>query len=494
MNGHLRISGTLAVGLLLCFLVGIYLVRISASTDLEGYAQNRNVGYVMDAVWNGNWMAQYDVQGRITSKPPLHTWLTAGFAKIGGLNRVTLTLPSMISIGVLAVLVYRTGRRYFGEAAGIWAAFSIVFAPIVAKHVSLVRTDSLFALATAVTVFAAWRAWNDNKGWTLFWLAAAVATLIKGPLALLFAAAALLAVLWERRTEGSGSLPLTGSHRQGILLFFGIVFGWFVLALVSFGQELFDKMIIDELLGQATGSRKETSPGTNLFRPAGYFLSRFAPFSLPAIFAVWRIYRKPAAVASERRFERFLVCWLLGGITIFSLAAHHRADLLLPLWPAGALLAGREIARMTTRLGERRAAWGAASLVVLLFAYNYWTYHRMPERRAQSVHYSESIRAAALAARSGAFARESILHLDTPASFQMYLGSHNVRVAPEKVLSALTEARPTLVAVENPERYPLLFSEDQGIRLLEVFRWPEQEEQPLVRIYALESGDDSEML
>jgi hypothetical protein len=142
--------------------LGLYLVRLSGPADLEGYAQDRNVGYVMDAVWRGNWVAQHDIQHRITSKPPLHTWLVAGLARVWGINRVTLTLPSFVAVLALSWFVLMVGSRAFGLAAGGFAGLAMAMAPILTKHVAVVRTDPLFALAVMLAAMAAWRAWNGG--------------------------------------------------------------------------------------------------------------------------------------------------------------------------------------------------------------------------------------------------------------------------------------------------------------------------------------------
>ena len=99
---------------LLCLLV--FLIRITGPSDLEGYAQHRNIGYVMDMMWGGNWLAQHDIQGRILSKPPLHSWTIAPFAAIFGVDRLAMsrvrsrafvlgTLLGFLPQGVVAVLL-----------------------------------------------------------------------------------------------------------------------------------------------------------------------------------------------------------------------------------------------------------------------------------------------------------------------------------------------------------------------------------------------------
>lgn len=412
------------IALLSLLALAVFALRIAAPSDLEGYAQHRNVGYVMDAVWGGNWLAQYDIQGRILSKPPLHTWLAAAGASVLGVNRFALVLPSFLSVLALTLLVFEFGRRRFGLLAGGLAGLAVVMAPMLAKHIALLRSDPLFALLIAGAAFAALRAWESGRGWLVFWGLAALATLTKGPLGLLLAAAGLLAWLWERRTHPQANPSLRGPHWLGMLLFLLIPLLWFLPAWWHYGQELIDKMFFDELVGHATGVGRDRSFGENLPRPTLFFLQRFLPFSLFAFYGIWRVFRRPAADPAERRVERFLVCWILTGLLVFSLAAHHRADLLLPLWPAAALLAGREMARLAERTGTRAFVAVTALLCALLFATVYLNYHASFGKREARTEHVEMIRKAALAFRNTGIDPERLHHVDTSVTFQMHLGTH----------------------------------------------------------------------
>ena len=55
---------------------------------------------------------------------------------------------------------------------------AVVLAPMMSKHIALVRTDALFALVVALGAFAAQRAWERGGGWAPFWFWAALATLL----------------------------------------------------------------------------------------------------------------------------------------------------------------------------------------------------------------------------------------------------------------------------------------------------------------------------
>lgn len=455
--------------------VALYLLRLSGPPDFEGYAQNRNVGYIMDAAWQGNWVVQHDIQNRITSKPPLHTWVAAGLARIWGLNRLTLTLPSFVSILGLALLVFFAGYRLFGPTAGGFAGLAMAMAPIVSKHVALVRTDALFALAVALAALAAWRAWNRSGGWTLFWLAATAATLIKGPLGLALGAAGLLAFFWERRTEPNTPRP-HGSHLPGMAIYLGLCLGWFLLAVHASGYALVDKMIVQELFGQATGAHKDSFPGHNLIKPTIYLLGRFLPFSVFAFIGLWRAVCRPAEQAAQRRFERFLVCWMVAGMAIFSLAAHHRADLLLPLWPAGALLAGREIARLKDPLGGRLLGGCTALACIGLVGLAYWTYHHMPARRAGVASFSTEVRQAADALRDAGLDPTTLTHIHTPVTLQLYLRTYKPWADTTELRDRIEGGQPLVIVTGAHEEPGHLYDTLDDVHIEEVYHWPPEAE------------------
>lgn len=274
----------------------IFAIRLTGPSHLEGYAQMLNVGYVMDMMWQGHWLVQHDIENVIMSKPPLHTWLIAPFAAMFGIDRLALALPSFLSILGLGLLVFHVGRQRFGVIAGGLSALAVVLAsPMMAKQISLVRTDPLFSLTVAAGAFAAFYAWEKGRSWTPFWGFAALATLTKGPLGLVLAAGGLIAFAWEKRTNPD-TPPIKGSHLAGIAVFLIITLGWFLPAWYAYGTELISKQFGQELIGQAVGAHKPPYSLLNAVTPSGYLLVRFLPFSPFVFYALWHVFRHPAEI------------------------------------------------------------------------------------------------------------------------------------------------------------------------------------------------------
>jgi 4-amino-4-deoxy-L-arabinose transferase-like glycosyltransferase len=473
------------IPMILGLAVIMYALRLTAPSDLEGYAQYRNIGYVLDVVHHGEWLTQHDLQGRILSKPPLHTWLIASCVHVFGNNRFALTLPSFFAVTVLGLLVFSIGRRQFGLFAGAFAAIAVVASPLFSKQIAMVRSDPLFALLITAGMWAAWRAWREGKGWTLFWFIGALGTLTKGPLAVLLAGIGLTAWFWERRTDPTAPRP-AGSHWTGLLVFFAVCFAWIVPALLKSGRELVDMMLYGELLGQATGVSNGKIPLSNFPLPTLNVLSRFAPFSLLAFYGIWRVFRHPATSPDERRFERFLACTALGGLLVFSLAAHFRSDLILPLWAPLALLAGREASVLAARFGRTRFNWVWAATIVALFVVAYTTYHPAKGPRSRVTDESEQVRAAAEALMESGISPDQLVHIGTPTTLQMYLHTAHRWVKPADVRALFTEGRPKRLLVTGDEAEADAVAQTGAASAREVFRWPvDLAAAPVVQVYEL---------
>lgn len=334
----------------------------------------RRVGaYVLDAVHNGHWMAQRDSVGEVASKPPLFTWIAAlGTLAVGHLNRFAIYLPSALATLAIGLILLGVGRARFGWTAGLLAALAYLLSPMGDNVVLTARYDGFFALPVALAALAAYRAWTTGRGWTWFWLAAAFATMVKGPLGVLLGAGGLLAALWEWRS--GAPLRPRGPHWLGIGLFLLICGGWFWLAWREMGQPLIDKQIGRELVGHAFKGSSREGIGLKFWEPSWACLTTFLPWSIPGVMGFWRVVKHPSPDVETRRFERFLFCWFFLGLIIFSLAAHQRSRLIFPLMPAAALLAGRELARWLSCWNPqkiRRAALCFTAVVLALLVVNH---------------------------------------------------------------------------------------------------------------------------
>ena len=410
--------------------VVLYGIRMAGPSDLaDDYHQERAAAYVMDALRHGNWICQYGYYGEVSSKPPMLTWLAAlASLPFDRATWFTLSLPGALATTALAVLIFSVGSRAFGRVAGFFGALMYLVSPIGAKQMVLVRIDGLFSLTVAVTALLAFHAWQTGRGWRWFWLAGAVATLTKGPLGVLLGAVGLLAAIWERRA-------VKGNHLIGVILYFVICGGWFALAYAKFGKPLIDVMLGQELAGHLVEDSR-IKPFAQFYSPTVVFLSRFAPWSILTCIGIWRAFKRPS-----HPFERFVSCWFLGGLVIFSCAAHQRPDLIFPLVPAAALLAGRALADW---LPERRywlvPAVSALALLGLSYNYIYGIAHRPRFERTKAAQ-----ELAKLAKSSGV----PVKHVDTPFALQVYLNTKEFPIEANTAVGLLEQPAPVFIATSK---------------------------------------------
>ena len=442
--------------------LGLFLVRATAPSDFMDNSQDRQAGYVQDLLCNGNIACQLDQNGVLCAKPPLYTWL-AGACSLpwGRTTELGLQLPNSLAILACVLMLWGVGRWRFGAWAGFFAAVMFLVSPGGLRWIFLARTDGLYMLLVAGAAVAAFRAWTGAvRGWGWFWLLAALATLTKGPQGLLPVGAALAACSWMERREPE-KLPSGGGRWwPGLLLFLALCGGWLAWAYADFGAAVFHKMFGEELVGHALNSKGRGEPLWQTFhKPALALFQRFAPWSLLTLAGLWAVFRRPAVEAGARRLERFLAWYLLSGLLMFSLASHKRQDLISPLVPAAAWLAGREAARWMERLRWRPrvvlavAAAGWAVLAAACFSY----YHFLPSRNSQKeVVQTQALRlmAAEFEARFGRecpvlYPLEGGAAARGQQAFQFFLGTMCRSVPMAEAVRAFSGEKPAVAAVTN---------------------------------------------
>ena len=245
---------------------------------------------------------------------------------------------------------------------------------------------------------------------------------------------------------------------------------WFAGAYWQLGPALIDKMIGQELIGHAWQKERSTF-GSGFYKPVGYFLWDTLPWSIALVPAVWHVMRTPAADKSQRRDERFLLCWLTGGMVIFSLAAHQRGNLLLPLLPPAALLAGREIAQ---RLGSvsapvfARGATAACLLIAAAMGYYYIRAERANERVIETVACMEM--AEALSQRVGR--GFPFTYADAPFAVQFYSGTMQREISTEQALELLSDESPAFVVVQRSRQQIEQAMRNAGLEVFRVHHQP----------------------
>jgi 4-amino-4-deoxy-L-arabinose transferase-like glycosyltransferase len=450
----------------------IVLLRMTAPSEIMDNDQERPAAYVLDVLRNGNWIVQRDSDFEITSKPPLVTWLTAGIAGITGeLNTFTLYLPGALAVLATALVIFLASRP-FGRWAGLLGALMYLCSMVALKQVRLARTDTVFALLVFVSFLVAYQATRRRYSWTWFWLVAALATLSKGPWGIVLTGGLIPALIWETRDRQDEDLspPRLGPwrrHLPGLILFLVLTCGWFLAAWWIAGQPLIDKMIGRELVGHAIESDDGDGIASNLHAPSLYFLSRFAPWSILSVAGLVLVFTTAPGDTRQRYLGRALACFFLFGLLFFSLAPHQRADHLMPLMPAAAMLGGMALARWWTPADSRQMVLGFAPLAAA-FLLALPVYYHVLNRNDGKIARSRWV---------GSFAEQieetvgkdfPLIPVDMPFAVQFHLGTMRYDVAPETAAEALRSEAAAYVVVRNWESFEPLLPRRHHV----VLQWP----------------------
>ncbi len=436
--------------------LGLLIVTGFGAPNLTDNDQARPALYALDALRNGAWIAQRDQLGETASKPPLHTWIVA----LSGLARDrielwNLYLPSAGAMLVLTLIITVWGGRRLGAGAGALGAVALLVSPYGLKHLTLVRTDALFAAMVSLGAIGGYRAWNGGRSWLPFWIACTAATLTKGPVGVVLAASGLLVMIWEKPEGGErgAARGMLGRHGMGVALLLGVSGVWLALGYRELGRPFIDTLIGRELVGHMLSRPKgDGFPGSEFYQPMAYFVSRFAPWSVATLLGLWRVYRRPSVDVEERRGERFVALWFVGGLVLFSLSPHQRPDLLLPILAPASMLAGGEMARWLGVWRSRRLALVAVGIGLIGVAVGVGRERYIRGADAEVGKTAELRRLAGrIEARFGRV--PGIVDIDANPVLQVFLNTMSVRVTVDQgaeILAALADPM-AFAATTEPE-------------------------------------------
>jgi len=437
-------------------------------TGLPQFMDNewRLSAYVLDILQNGRFFCPTDANGDVISKPPMLAWLSAlGAVLTGSVNAFAMYWPTAAATTVTTALLFVCGRKYFGWRPGFFGAIAYAVSYVGLSQMSMPRYDGLLALPVTAAALAAFSAAQTGRGWTWFWLFAALGTLVKGPIAVLLPAFGLLAFFWERRSQAQ-PMRLARSQAPGILLFFVITGGWFALAYMEMGTPLLDKMLGRELVAHAV--EKTGTLLSGIAEPTKAFLGIYAPWSVIAVAGFWRIVRSPSSDAVQRRVERFLLTWFVLGLIMFSVAAHQRGRLIYPLLPAAALVAGLQLSRWTTSLRSRTLLL-TSSAVALVFLAGSFLYTHVMIAKNRRVQETVAMKALAEKLQRAGPGDLPLTHVHSPISLQVWLNTRRPETTPAQAGALLGGTSPAFVVTKDAAA--IRAATPTNAAIYEVFSW-----------------------
>jgi 4-amino-4-deoxy-L-arabinose transferase-like glycosyltransferase len=307
---------------------------------------------VSEMYTSGNWILPLVNGDYIPFKPPLMHWigLLAAFG-LGGVNEFTTRFPSALCATLGVLLIYFTGRKLWGEKAGLVAAFVLATNTEWWNAATLAQVDMMlvFFVSAALIYFIFIYRRGEVGPYESVAMATllALATLSKGPVGALLPALVILAYLLARRDLAF----LKRIHFfKGALAFILVAGPWYAAAGLQGGKAFFAKQILEESFSTALGNYGHYQSPYYL---VGLWFLNMLPWSLFFPSLGWFLYKKRGHLDQENFL--FLLVWFATVLIFFSLARGKRGIYLLPLYPAVALIFGAWWQELAT--SENRVSW-----------------------------------------------------------------------------------------------------------------------------------------
>lgn len=270
-------------------------------------------------------------------------------------------VPSLLGALGVVLATYWAALAFVGRRAAFLAAALMASSILLGGEARLAKTDAVLAFSATLIMGALARAWltRDHPLATstivVFWAAAALGILVKGPIVVMVAGLAILVLsLWNR----SAGWLLRLRPALGLLVVAAVVLPWFVAIAMKSDGSFFQESVGKDMLGKVAGqAERHGAP------PGLYFLAFFATFwpgaALVALAGpyIWSTRREPEVV--------FCLAWIIPTWLVFELVPTKLPHYVLPVYPALAILTVLALTRGALR-PLLRGAGATAALMPLI--------------------------------------------------------------------------------------------------------------------------------
>jgi 4-amino-4-deoxy-L-arabinose transferase-like glycosyltransferase len=320
-----------------------------------------------EMVASGDWVTPRLNDLKYFEKPPLQYWATATAYELFGEHQWTSRLWTALTGLAGLLLVWFAGARLFGCQAGRYAAVLLGGSQLYAlmAHINTLDMGVTFFITLGIVGLLLGQqegaAASARRNWMyLAWVALALAVLSKGLMGLVLPGAALFLyaiaqrdiAVWKRMHWG-----------MGLLLFLLVAAPWFCLVMQA-NPEFFQKFFIYEHY------TRFTTKELGRYQPWYYFvpvlLLGMLPWTVLMFDTLLRTWKDSARTDNSTRAlarsglrtfgvdkafnpERFLLIWAVFIYLFFTVSGSKLPSYLLPMFPALALLMGRQVAAMDAR-------------------------------------------------------------------------------------------------------------------------------------------------
>jgi 4-amino-4-deoxy-L-arabinose transferase-like glycosyltransferase len=291
------------------------------------------------------------------NKPVLSYWVVAGFYQVFGVS--VSVERAAIAVGALGILLaaFILGRALGGTITGLWAALIVATAPRFVMFSRRIFIDiwvtAFMTMALACFVLAETQPDHRRRYLWLMYAAIGLGVLTKGPIALVFPAAAIGTwLLLERRVGDLTKMSLL----PGVVIVLAIVVPWWAVIYAQQGWEPLQAFWLGENVGRYTESMQPGERDILFYVPV--VLGDLFPWSVFVVAGL--VWGARVVWNGETPVARLLMVWVLWLVGVFSFSQTKQDLYVFPIVPALAALAA---CTLTHGLSVG-AAWVRRSMLV----------------------------------------------------------------------------------------------------------------------------------
>ena len=278
-------------------------------------------------------------------KPALYYWQAMLSFRVAGVSDQTARLPAAFDAALLIAVIYWFLRR-FRPGSELDGALITASCAGVIGFARAAATDMPLAAAFSIALLA-WYAWYESRRHiylAAFYIALALGTLAKGPVAP--ALSAVIIFLFVAVKRDWRAIPRT-LWIPGIAVYLVVMLPWYIAVQLR-NPEFFRFFILEHNLARFSLDVYHHHQPFWFYLPV--FLLAMMPWTLALILAVGERVRlvwaegKQAFSSPEASWPLFLLIWMLVPVLFFSASQSKLPGYILPAVPAGALLIAEYLA------------------------------------------------------------------------------------------------------------------------------------------------------
>jgi 4-amino-4-deoxy-L-arabinose transferase-like glycosyltransferase len=343
----------------------VLLAAVALGWNLNGYRlfdpdEGRNAEVAREMAYSNDYVVPHLDGLPYLDKPIVYFAAAAAMMELFGPTEAAARLPAYLAtLATIGLLVWFARRRW-GEEAGWLAGLTYATMVLPLAYARTAIFDSTLTLCTTAAIV-----WFADERPIAAWAAMAVGALTKGPIAI---AIPLLAVVPHALATGTPVRRLF--PRRALAAFGAVALPWFMVVSIQHPDFPGYVFLRETLQRVTTRTFHRTAPFWYYLPivPVAAF-----PWIVPALArvkhlrATWRARRDPAT-----REPLLLVCWVIVPLVFLSLNQSKLPQYVLPLIPALALAATRNLVAGGTHTAARVYVGVAAVAGVALLALTRW--------------------------------------------------------------------------------------------------------------------------